>query len=79
MTQQQGVQLGGNWTTWVLETLHDSPARVMTTAVAYNLGTIFGGAYPMIASALAKSDCECVRPLGGMGRIAVYACMHARA
>jgi hypothetical protein len=40
-TTQQGFVLSGNWPTWVIETLHEAPARVTVTSIAYNLGTCF--------------------------------------
>ncbi len=30
--------LSGVWPTWVIETLHEAPARVTVTSIAYNLG-----------------------------------------
>ncbi|TFJ83118.1 hypothetical protein NSK_005587 [Nannochloropsis salina CCMP1776] len=47
-----GLSLGGNYHAWVTETLQDSPARVLSTSVAYNLGAMTGGCAPMLYSAL---------------------------
>ena len=34
----QGFVHSGNWPTWAIETLHEAPARVTVTSVAYNIG-----------------------------------------
>jgi hypothetical protein len=41
-TQTQGFVLSGNWPTWAIETLHEAPARVTVTSIAYNLGASVG-------------------------------------
>jgi len=58
-----GFCLSGNYTAWVTETLKDSPARVMATSVAYNLGAMVGGCAPMLYSALSDAKFPQMAPV----------------
>jgi len=58
-----GFCLSGNYTAWVTETLKDSPARVMATSVAYNLGAMVGGCAPMLYSVLSRDRFPQVAPV----------------
>jgi len=50
-----GFTVSGNYYAWVCESLNESPSRVLTTSVAYNVGAVVGGCTPMLASALSAS------------------------
>jgi hypothetical protein len=58
-----GFCLSGNYSAWVTETLKDSPARVMATSVAYNLGAMVGGCAPMLYSVLSDAKFPQMAPV----------------